>query len=130
MLMDSGSSISLISQDIARRLKDLTQKPLPQIQLKTASGEILPLCNHISAQVHIQNIDVLVEHNFVVADQLIAPLILGTDFLRRNELILDFSKESVRVYPKQVQAPQKMHTPYPCQTKYRTAWQAPPFSLH
>ena len=74
--------MSLVSQDIARRLKDFTQKPLPQIQLKTASGEILPLCNHISTQVHIQNMDVPVEHNFVVADQLIAPVILGTDFLR------------------------------------------------
>ena len=40
MLMDSGSSISLLSQDTAKRLKDFTQIPLPQIKLKTASGEI------------------------------------------------------------------------------------------
>ena len=33
MLMDSGSSISLIT----KRLKDFTQRPLPQIKLKTAS---------------------------------------------------------------------------------------------
>ena len=76
MLMDSGSSISLVSQDIATQLKDFTQKSLSQIQLKTASGEILPLCNHISTQVHIQNMNALVEHNFVVADHLIAPVIL------------------------------------------------------
>ena len=105
--MDSRSSISLVSQDIAKRLKDFTQRPLPQITLKTASGEILPLRNHISTQVCIQNMDAPVEHNFVVADHLIAPVILGTDFLRQHELLLDFSKETVRVYPKQVQAPQQ-----------------------
>ena len=48
-----------------------------------------------------------VKHNFVVADHLIAPVILGTDCLRQHELILDFSSETVRVYPKQVQAPQQ-----------------------
>ena len=42
-----------------------------------------------------------VEHNFVVADHLIAPVILGTDFLCQHELILDFSHETVGVYPKQ-----------------------------
>ena len=107
MLMDSGSSISLLSQDIAKRLKDFTQRPLPLIKLKTASGEILPLCNHISTQVYIQTMVTPVEHNFVVADHLIAPVILGTDFLRQHGLILDFSNETVGVYPKQVHAPQQ-----------------------
>ena len=106
MLMDSGSSISLLSQDTAKRLKDFIQITLPQIKLKTASGEILPLRNHISTQVCIQNMVAPVKHNFVVADHLIAPVILGTDFLHQHELILDFSNETVRVYPKQVQAPQ------------------------
>ena len=46
-------------------------------------------------------------HNFAVADQLIASVILGTDFLRQHDLILDFSNETVKLYPKQVQAPQQ-----------------------
>ena len=50
MLMDSGSSISLLSQDIAKRLKDFSQRPLPPIKLKTASGEILPLCNQYPSE--------------------------------------------------------------------------------
>ena len=107
MLMDSGSSISLLSQDIAKRLKDFTQRPVPQIELKTASGDILPLCNHISTQVCIQNMDVPVEQDFVVADRLVAPVTLGIDFLRQHELILDFSNERVSVYPKQIQVPQQ-----------------------
>ena len=45
-----------------------------------------------------------VEHNFVVADHLIAPVILGTDFLHQHDR---FSNQIVRVYPKQVQAPQQ-----------------------
>ena len=53
-----------------------------------ASGDILPLCNHISTQVCIQNMDAPVEHSFVAADCLVAPVILGTDFLRQHELIL------------------------------------------
>ena len=86
ILMDSGSSISisLLSQYIAKSLKDSTLRPLPPIKLKTASGEILPLCNHISTQVYIQNMSTPVEHNFVVADHLIAPVILVTDFLRQQ----------------------------------------------
>ena len=78
----SGSSIYifLLSQDIAKRLKHFTQKLLPQIQLKTALGYILPLCNHITTQVYIQNMDAPVEHIFVVANHLITPVILGIDF--------------------------------------------------
>ena len=34
-------------------------------------------------------------------------MILGTDFLHQHELILDISNETVRVYSKQVQAPQQ-----------------------
>ena len=105
--MDSGSSISLLSQDIAKRLKDFTQRPLPLIKLKTVSGEILPLCNHISTQVYIQTMVTPVEHNFIVADHLIAPVIIGTDFLRQHGLILDFSNKTVGVYPKQIHAQQQ-----------------------
>ena len=107
ILMDSGSSISLLSQDIAKRLKDFTQRPLPLIKLKTVSGEILPLCNHISTQVYIQTMVTPVEHNFIVADHLIAPVIIGTDFLRQHGLILDFSNKTVGVYPKQIHAQQQ-----------------------
>ena len=61
-----------------------------QIEMLMDLGEILPLCNHISTQVCIQNVDAPVEHNFVVVDHLIAPVILRTDFHCQHKLILDF----------------------------------------
>ena len=66
--------------------------------------KILVNYQEISQTSHRKNMVAPVENNFVVADHhLIAPVMLGTHFLRQYELMLDFS---VRLYAKQVQAPQ------------------------
>ena len=54
----------------------------------TASGEDLPMVDHIQVPVKLGELEVL--HNFVVIENLVAPVILGVDFLHDNGLVLDF----------------------------------------
>ena len=52
----------------------------------TASGDPLPILAQIQANVKLGELDIV--HHFFVVENLIAPIILGTDFLNQ----LDFSK--------------------------------------
>ena len=36
-------------------------------------------------------------HHFIVVNDLVAPVILGTDFLRQNALVLDFTSQPLTV---------------------------------
>ena len=65
------------------------------IQLGTASGDHsdqLPVLQHIKASVQLGELNVL--HEFVVVKTLVAPVILGIDFLQGNGLMLDYTKSS------------------------------------
>ena len=46
IMLDSGSSVSLLSQDTAVQVTGAIAQPLPQIQLQTASGESLPIIDY------------------------------------------------------------------------------------
>ena len=51
--------------------------------------------DHVSAPVQVGTVQT--NHNFVVVNRLVAPVILGVDFLQRNCLVLDFSQTQVEV---------------------------------
>ena len=67
----------------------------PRFELVTASGEKLSVVDHVSAPVQVGTVQT--NHNFVVVNRLVAPVILGADFLQRNHLVLDFSQTQVEV---------------------------------
>ena len=48
IMLDLGSSVSLLSQDTAVQVTGAIAQPLPQIQLQTASGESLPIIDYVS----------------------------------------------------------------------------------
>ena len=60
---------------------------MPELQLKTASGEQLLVQDFVCTQVQLDQLKV--KHNFVVVDSLVVPVILGVDFLQKNGLALD-----------------------------------------
>ena len=103
VMLDSGSSISLLAQSSVSQMTNIIDKPVPEILLKTASGVPLPTVRYITASVLIQNMETPVQHNFFVVSDLIAPVILGLDFLQNHSLVLDFSEDTVQVYPKRTQ---------------------------
>ncbi len=65
------------------------------LKLMTASGAELPLLGHIRSSIRIGEIELL--HTFVVVKSLVAPVILGVDFLHENGLVHDFTQTLVQV---------------------------------
>ena len=108
IMLDSGSSISLLAQSNVAKMTNIIKKPVPRILLKTASGVPLPTIKYVTASVLIQNMETPVQHNFFVVSDLIAPAILGLDFLQYHNLVLDFSEETIQVYPKGKQQPMEL----------------------
>ena len=53
------------------------------------------MVDHIQVPVQLGELEVL--HNFVVVESLVAPIILGVDFLHDNGLVLDFTQTPVAV---------------------------------
>ena len=99
-MLDSGSSIFLLVQSSVAQMTNIVENPVPRILLKTASGILLPTVKYVMVSVLIQNMETPVQHNFFVVHDLIAPALLGVDFLQHHSLVLDFSEQTVQVYPK------------------------------
>ena len=96
MLLDSGSSVSLMQAGSILESASVTKlRPTSRLKLVTASGEKLRVVDHVSAPVQVGTVQT--NHNFVVVNRLVAPVILGVDFLQRNCLVLDFSQTQVEV---------------------------------
>ena len=110
VMLDSGSSVSLLSQNIAQKLIGARPQPIPQVQLQTASGDSLPIINYISVDVQLNTMDTAVYHNFIIVPNLIAPVILGIDFFQQHSLILDFTETTIQIYPKQDSLPGDVQT--------------------
>ena len=68
----------------------------------TASGDSLPIVDRIRAPIRIGKLKLM--HEFVVVQSLVAPVILGTDFLHDNALLLHFTKTPVRVCSDSIQS--------------------------
>ena len=95
MMLDSGSSISLVRSDILSQT-NITRIQAPrQIQLRTASGAELPIVDHGRMQVTLGELNLW--HDFAIVDSLVVPVILGVDFLQEKELVLDFTQRPVGI---------------------------------
>ena len=84
MMLDSGSSVSLVTQQVLNGCGSQVERvpAVERVRLVTASGEDLPMVDHIQVPVQLGELEVL--HNFVVVESLVAPVILGVDFLHDN----------------------------------------------
>ena len=105
IMLDSGLSVSLLSQDTAQKLTGTRPQAIPSVQLQTASGESLPIIDFISVAVQLNKMESGVYHDFIIVPKLIAPVILGIDFFQLHSLILDFTEQTIQVYPKQEKVP-------------------------
>ena len=101
IMLDSGSSVSLIRQDIARKITPVQvtkQSDSNKIKLVTASGAALPILQQVESRVSFDGLESPVSHSFLVVKSLISPVIVGVDFLQQQHLSLDFSYCPVRVH--------------------------------
>ena len=97
VMLDSGSSVSLVQRNVCLQAQDVVRvKARKPQQLVTASGEQLPILEHVRIPIKLGELELL--HEFVVVENLVAPVILGVDFLHGNELMLDFTQGRVVVH--------------------------------
>ena len=81
VMLDSGSSISLLAQSSVEKMTNTIEKPVPRILLRTASGVSLSTVKYITTSVLIQTWrETPVQHSFFVVSDLISPAILGLNF--------------------------------------------------
>ena len=111
-MLDSGSSASLVQQNILTHAVDVARVvPQPQVQLLTASKEPVPVRDYIHAHLQIKHL--ALAHEFLVVDTLVAPVILGVDFLQNNALVLDFTSTPITVCSGKQSPPYVASTPRP-----------------
>lgn len=86
-LLDSGSAVSLLRQDILKQATGIerTESKL-DLHLVTAARENLPIVDQVSTSVKLGDLER--RHNFLVMTSLITPAILGTDFLQKHRLVI------------------------------------------
>ena len=78
MILDSGSSVSVLCEDILKQVPQYCRIPPRRIQFISAAGEHIPVIDHVSILVNRN--DRQIEQPFVVVGALIVPVILGLDF--------------------------------------------------
>ena len=94
MMLDSGSSISLIQESTAAPFT-MEHKITPSgLQLTSASGDNIPIVGCMTLPIYIE---LQTTHPLVVVKSLIAPVILGLDFLQKHGMILDFMSSQVKI---------------------------------
>ena len=73
-MLDSGSSVSLIQYDLLKSVKNVTRvNTVKALQLVTASGDSLPILQHVKALVQLGELNIF--HEFVVVNSLVTPVI-------------------------------------------------------
>ena len=84
-MLDSGSSLSLLRRNSLATMVGVQQlAQRPTVRLVTAAGTHLPIADYVQASVKIGNVEVT--QQFLVVDSLIAPVILGIDFMKRHKV--------------------------------------------
>ena len=95
VMLDSGASVSLVREDTATRLLGSHPVSEASVHVVSATGEPIPVLGLVTLPVQVGPIEV--DHPLVVVQSLIAPVILGIDFLQAHGLILDFTTTPAHV---------------------------------
>ena len=89
-LIDTGASRSCISEAYFKTLPQQTLKGLHRVAVRSVSGSSLAPLGFITNNITLEN--KTFQHDFVVCKHLMRPLILGREFLFKNELKVYYSK--------------------------------------
>ena len=110
-LVDSGAAVTVISKDLFERIKDNTTRCKNTINhAVSADGTILSVSNCGEVEVLINN--VALKTKFHVMPQVPHQLILGMDFFKRHNVVLDFQEGNVIIKgPRKVITPDKIQVP-------------------
>ena len=96
MMLDSGSSVSLLCEDVLKQLPQYCSITLRRLQLvSAAAGKHIPVVDRVSIWVNFS--DRQIKEPFVVVGALIVRVILGLDFQCKSRLILDFPTCPIKI---------------------------------
>ncbi|GBM27783.1 Retrovirus-related Pol polyprotein from transposon 297 [Araneus ventricosus] len=93
MLVDTGANVTLVSTDLAQKLKGNFVYTAPNISLKTATGEKAEIHGKLDAAIECGSRKF--QHKIYVAD-ITDPCILGLDFLQKFNFMVDLEKNEIR----------------------------------
>ena len=111
ILLDTGSSISLISQELLDKAH-LTPTSVPQmVNVLQAACTDMVLCTS-AIMLTIEAFSGL--HKAYVASHLVSPVILGTDFLSKHQVCLDYGKPAITINGIAVFKSLPQECPTPC----------------
>ncbi|XP_073152967.1 uncharacterized protein [Henckelia pumila] len=101
-LLDSGATHSFISEEFVLRWGIQREELLVGFSVTIPSGEEFPT-NSI-----VRNLEILLQGQPVVTDLIVLPmtefdLILGMDWMVRNDMVIDFQQRSVFIRPEGVE---------------------------
>lgn len=101
-LVDTGSGLSLISDDCRRSIPALATQPICKsfTLASSVTGHFLDVLGTISAPVHIGN--VTLPHVFHVVRTASHPVILGWDFLTKHRATVNLPQATVQLYNTEV----------------------------
>ena len=93
-LLDSGASISCVSEHIYRRsFKNVEITPSSYTNIVGVCGEVHRVLGQVTLPFRLDG--VVLEHTFQLFEKLHHPLILGMDFLRQNKAKIDLEQGTV-----------------------------------
>ena len=89
-MLDYGSSVSLVTNDLASWVGTLDPFQEFSPKLVTANGDYLPIQGKVKLKVAIGSLEV--NQDFLIAPALICDIILRVDLVSKHNLILDFNQ--------------------------------------
>ena len=93
VLVDSGSSISLVRETVAIEC-NLPITKLEKVSVQMASRDKMILSSSVRLPIKIGTLDVT--HEAFICKSLVAPIILGTDFMSLYGIELDFVTDTIK----------------------------------
>ena len=95
MMLDSGSSISLIEESVAASFSTEANTTPSSLKLVSAAGDNIPILGSITLPIQLGTLQA--NHSLVIVRSLINPVILGLDFLHKHRIIVDFSSNPIKI---------------------------------
>lgn len=103
-LLDTGSQVTAVFENFYRTLlshKEVRELPVSNLMVSTAVGKkATPIKRHILIEIEIDNMRI--ENSFLVIPHLTSDMILGNDWMSRNDAIIDYKTTSIEIRGKRL----------------------------
>ena len=95
-LIDTGAAISCMSPDLYQELnleKEFPLQPSEILNVHGVGSHFIPVKGQVSIPLTLSNKHIF--HPFAVLERMTIPLLIGMDFINKNNVVLDFVKQEL-----------------------------------